>query len=270
MSDRLPLQQKRIVVTRAEAQAGVLIAGLIALGAEPIACPAIAFEPPHDFARFDQALQQLAHYDWLIFTSSNGVEAFFARYQQLGLHTWPSTLKIAVVGPATAKALAKHGHSAARMPEEYVAEALAETLGELHGQRILLAHADIAREVLAQQLRAQGAQLDDIAVYRTVPGPNIASLLPALRSNQIDAITFSSGSTVRYLLDGLAQACGSRDEARTLLQACALLFIGPIAAQAARDEQLRVDAIAQPYTSEGLIAALQAWFAAQPDQAKQS
>jgi len=128
------------------------------------------------------------------------------------------------------------------------------------GQRILLPRADIAREALAIGLREQGARVDEIAAYRTVPGDGAPELVALLRARVIDAITFTSSSTVRYLLGGLAAAGLERAEARALFQHAAVVCIGPITAATAREEGLRVDAIAREYTGEGLVAALADWF----------
>jgi len=147
------------------------------------------------------------------------------------------------------------------MPSAYVAESILAEIGDLTGKRILLPRADIARATLAVGLRARGATVDEIAAYRTVPGPGARALADALRANTLDAITFTSSSTVRYLLDGLEQAGIDRAAARTLLNATAVVCIGPITAATASEQGLHVDAVAQEYTTEGVVAALIAWFA---------
>src|SRR5207244_2091042 len=129
------------------------------------------------------------------------------------------------------------------------------------GKRILLPRADIARAALAVGLRAMGAMVDVLAAYRTVPGPGARELASVLRARTLDAITFTSSSTVRYMLDGLEQAGISRAEARRLLNELAVVCIGPITAATATEQGLRVDAVAQEYTADGVVAALIDWFA---------
>jgi uroporphyrinogen-III synthase len=257
-----PLQGKRIAVTRAEGQAAGLLARLRALGAEPIASPTIAIAPPQDFAPLDTAIGRLAEYDWLIVTSANGANALLDRMAALGQGPIElAHLTIGAIGPATAEALAEQGLHASFVPSAYVAESILAEIGELAGKRILLPRADIARETLAAGLRARGAAVDEIAAYRTVPGPGARELAGLLRAGALDAITFTSSSTVRYLLDGLEQAGISRAEARALLAGAAVVCIGPITAATAAAEGLAVSAVAREYTAEGVVGALVQWFA---------
>ena len=248
-------------MTRAEEQSGELIARLRALGATPIACPAIMIAPPVDFAPLDAAITRLPEYDWLIVTSANGVRALLDRMAVLGQSAAAlARLMIGAIGPATAEALAAHGLHARFVPTAYVAEAIVEQIGDVAGRRVLLPRADIAREALAVGLRAKGAIVDEIAAYHTAPGPGAAELAGLLRDQAIDAVTFTSSSTVRYLLDGLGAAGMARPAARTLLAGAAVICIGPITAATAREEGLRVDAVAREYTTAGLVEALVAWF----------
>ena len=257
-----PLHGKRIVVTRAEEQSGGLLARLRALGAEAIACPAIAIAPPSDFAPLDAAIARLHEYDWLIVTSVNGVRALLGRMTDLGYDSRAlDQLRIGAIGPATAEALAAHGLRAHFVPREYVAEAILAEIGDVAGLRMLLPRADIARDALTVGLRARGASVDELAAYRTIPGDGARALVDRLRARAIDAITFTSSSTVRYLLDGLEAAGIDRAEARLLQADAAVVCIGPITAATAREEGLRVDAVAREYTIDGLVAALVEWFA---------
>jgi uroporphyrinogen-III synthase len=256
-----PLEGKRIVVTRPEAQSADLVARLRALGAQPIVCPAIAIAPPADYAPLDAAIARLAGYDWLLVTSANGVRALLGRMAALGRDIAPlRQLRIGAIGPATAQALAEHGLRAGFVPSAYVAEAILDEIGDVAGKRILLPRADIAREALAVGLRARGAAVDELAAYRTVPGDGAPALAERLRSRAIDAVTFTSSSTVRYLLDGLAAGGLGRPAARDLLCHTAIVCIGPITAATAHDEGLRVDMVAREYTGEGLVEALVEWF----------
>jgi uroporphyrinogen III methyltransferase/synthase len=260
MSHR-PLEGKRIVVTRPEAQSAELVARLRALGAEPIVCPAIAIAPPADYALLDAAIARLEQYDWLLVTSANGVRALLRRMAALGRDIAPlQKLQIGAIGPATAEALAEHGLGVGFVPSAYVAEAILDEIGDVAGKRILLPRADIAREMLAIGLRERGAAVDEIAAYRTVPGEGAPELVARLQAGTIDAITFTSSSTVRYLLDGLAAGGVERPAACKLIARAAVVCIGPITATTAGAEGLRVDAVARTYTGEGLVEALVEWF----------
>jgi uroporphyrinogen III methyltransferase/synthase len=232
------LAGRRIVITRPEPDARRLAERLRALGATPIVVPAIRIEftdPPE----LDDALARIAGYHWVIFTSRNGVEAVFRRTRSI------AGPRVAAIGPATAQALRQHGVEADLMPPEYVAEAVLDALGDVAGRRCLLPRADIAREALAAGLVARGAVVDEIAAYRTRP---LAERRADLGT--VDAVTFTSSSTVRGFLAGGPVPAGAR-----------VVCIGPITADTARSCGLAVSAVAQEYTEDGLIAALQAAFA---------
>src|SRR5215212_8627422 len=264
-----PLRGKRIAVTRAEEQSAGLLARLQALGATTVVCPAIMIAPPDDFAALDAAINRLDQYDWLIVTSANGVRSLLDRMAVLDRSSAElAHLTIGAIGPATADALAGYGLHAGFIPSAYVAEAILAEIGDMAGQRILLPRADIARATLAVGLRAMGAMVDEIAAYRTLPGSGARELVGVLRAKALDAITFTSSSTVRYLLDGLEQAGISRDDARMLLNTTAVVCIGPITAATAGEHGLRVDAVAHEYTADGVVDALVEWFAQPISQTK--
>jgi len=245
----------RVVVTRPENQAGELCDRLRAVGAEPVMFPVIAIAEPEAGGALDQAIARLAEYGWVIFTSVNGVEHFWRRLENAGVHGRtplnptgfsPFQGKVAAIGPATAEALRQRGVTVDLMPAEYRAEAILEEIGRVAGQRILLPRADIARPALADGLRASGAQVDEVPAYRTVRGHPPPAAFEALRAG-VDVITFTSSSTVRnfmVLTDGL-------DYGYPLI-AC----IGPVTADTARELGLSVDVMAQEYTIHGLIEAL--------------
>jgi uroporphyrinogen-III synthase len=256
-----PLAGKRIVLTRPAGQSRALIDQLRALGAEEIVCPAIAIAPLADYTALDAAIRHLDSYNWAIVTSANGVHALVERMRALGADPAQlGRLRLGAIGPATAQALAKHGLRAEFMPSAYVAESILDEIGDVAGQRILLPRADIARELLAIGLRERGAQVDEIATYRTVPGDGAATLAEQLRAVAVDAITFTSSSTVRYTLDGLQQLGMTPEEAVMLVHQAAIVCIGPITAETARAAGLRVDTMAQEFTGDGLVAALVGWF----------
>lgn len=252
------LAGKRIVITRAREQSAALSDKLRQLGAEPVECAAISIAPLLDFAELDRAILDLAGYDWVIFTSVNGVEAFLARLAQLGVGVDSGALRnlnIGAIGPATAAALEKAGCKPTFVPSRYVAEAIIEQIGDVQGCRVLLPRADIARKALVHGLREKGATVDEVAAYRTVHsegGPELATLLA---HGEIDAVTFTSSSTVRYTLDSLENAV-CREQAVALLNSAALVCIGPITAATAAEQGLTVSKVAAEYTLEGLVKAL--------------
>lgn len=271
-----PLHGKHALVTRTRNQAGVLSESLLTAGAIPIELPVIRIMPPDDWQPLDRALRAFARgaaYDWLIFTSANGVKMVLERLHELGLE--PGVLnaaRIATIGPATAAALADYGLSAALVPAEYIAESVAEALrcdarqrdGTLAGQRILLARAAEARQVLVTELEQEGAQVDVVAAYQTLPvaqdderGREVIALL---RQQRLDIITFTSSSTVQHFMHWLSQAAPDiaislaypgKQPARPLI-AC----IGPITARTARDYGLEVGVEAREFTTAGLVEAL--------------
>ncbi len=241
------LSGRRVVVTRPEEQAEGLCSRLRALGAEPVEFPVIAIAPPEPGGPLDEALARLDSYDWLIFTSVNGVDCFWARLEAVaaGPVRAPAA-RVAAIGPATAAALRARGVRVGLMPAEYRAEALLDEIGDVAGQRILLPRADIARPVLADGLRARGAQVDEAPAYRTLPSTPPAAAFDALRAG-VDAITFTSSATVHNFV-AQAAGLGYGDP----LIAC----IGPVTAATARELGLRVDVVAKEYTMEGLVKAL--------------
>jgi len=249
--DTRPLFGKRVLVTRARPQARALSQLLRELGAEPVEFPAIAIAPPSDWSRLDQAIDRLAIYDWIIFTSANGVQAVVERIQarggELRLLEGPC---VAAIGPATAQALRDHGVRVDFVPPVYVAEEITAGIGDVRGHRILLPRADRARPALAESLREKGALVDEVVAYRTTAAPS-GDLLAILGNGKIDIVTFSSSSTVK----NLAYALGGRSPRETLdgmLVAC----IGPVTAHTARELGIRVDVVAPEHTIQGLVDAI--------------
>jgi uroporphyrinogen-III synthase len=249
-----PLAGRRVVVTRPEDQGQELCQRLLALGAEPIPFPVISIVPPEPGGALDQAIGRLAEYDWIIFTSVNGVEQFWARLAQPrpwaagdGRPALPFPGKVAAIGPKTAEALHSRGADVQLMPDEFRAEAILDQISEVEGQYILLPRADIARPALATGLRARGARVDEVTAYRTIQGQPTDTAFEALRAG-VDIVTFTSSSTVRNFLT-LTQDLDYGDP----LMVC----IGPVTAGTARELGLRVDAVAKEYTIEGLLEALE-------------
>jgi uroporphyrinogen III methyltransferase/synthase len=251
-----PLSGKRIVVTRTRKQAGVLSARLRDLGADVLELSTIRIEPPTDLREFGQLVQDAHMYDWIIFTSPNGVEAFFDLYFKLyddGREI--GAAKIAAIGPATAQRVRDYHFHVDLQPEEFVAEAIVrqfEKEGGIENLRILLARAEKARDVLPKKLSALGAIVDEGFAYRTVPETrDITGARQRLLQEGADLITFTSSSTVENFLGlGLAWPKGMK-----------IASIGPITSQTIRASGLKVDIEARRHDIDGLVDAIQNYFA---------
>jgi uroporphyrinogen-III synthase len=247
----------RVVVTRAEEQADSLSERLRGLGAIPLPYPTISFVPPDDMQPLDQALRQAMQgdYDWLILTSVNAVKAVRARLNELGysapVDMTSPPFRLAAVGPTTMAACQELlGIAPAVVPKKFVAEALAEAMGPIPGQRVLLANADIARPILQKLLQQAGATVDRVVAYCTVPATGGEDIPRLLSEGRIDAITFTSGSTIRSFIDRIGPK--GLEHARTVIIAC----IGPVAAKTAQESGLPPTIVASTYTEEGLVEAL--------------
>jgi uroporphyrinogen-III synthase/uroporphyrinogen III methyltransferase/synthase len=228
----LALAGRRVLVTRAAHQAGKLSNGLRALGAEPVEVPVLEIRPPADLAPLDDALRSVDTYDWLILTSANTVRVLVERAAALDvpLVVGPR-LKVAAVGEATATAARQAGLPVAVVPETYVAEALVESLAGLSaGRKILLARAEIARDVIPDALRAAGAQVDVVDAYRNVMPAAAPELLRAALKKGIDAATFTSSSSVTHFADA-ARAAGIAFP----FAGVRAVSIGPITSRTLRD-----------------------------------
>ena len=264
--EKRPLFGRRVVVTRARAQAGELSAELEGLGAEVREFPTIEVTRPEDFGPLDGAIRDLDSFDWLVFTSVNGVAAFLARLRHHGLdlRAVPRGAKLAAIGPATAGALEAVGLRVDVVPEEFRAEALIDAIrdGSLAGKRVLIPRAKVAREVLPEKLRDRGAQVVVPPAYEAVPSSEGKEALAAeLEAGGIDCVTFTASSTV----ENFVGAFGVEGAAR-LLAAARVVCIGPITADTARGFGLRVDAEAKEYTIPGLVEAVVGLLAPDPAQ----
>jgi uroporphyrinogen III methyltransferase/synthase len=252
--DNRPLFGRRILVTRAPHQVGALSRLLLERGARPIELPAIAIEKTPSRG-LDDALAKLDSYHWLIFTSSNGVEAFFERLYELKRDARAlSGLKIGAIGPATAKALEERGITADYVPKVYSSEGLVTGLKNqsVGGRRFLLPRADIVDEELANGLTELGAEVHEIAAYRTVPQPQaMAQARELISSGKIDVITFTSSSTVANLVSVFKKLPAIKAKV-----AC----IGPKTAEAAAEAGLKVDIVAKEHTIAALVAAVEDYF----------
>ncbi|MGG6313527.1 uroporphyrinogen-III C-methyltransferase [Paenibacillus macerans] len=264
-AESLPLFGKRILVTRTRSQASELVRGIEELGGEPYEFPVIDIVMPegNDLSDTDMSLERLERYDWVFFTSVNGVEYFFRHLQRLGkdvrgLHQ----ARIAAVGPATQAALRERGIAAEGLPGSFQAEGLMAAFGPelLAGQQVLLPRGDLARAWLPEALRERGLAVTEAMMYRTVPaGEADDELLKMLEKGRIHVVTFTSSSTVTNLLAALA-GMGVADPAAAL-QGTEIACIGPVTAKTAAAAGLKVSILAEEATIDSLIRALCDWKA---------
>ena len=243
---------KRVLVTRAAHQAGKLSDGLRARGFEAVEVPVLEIQPPASFAALDAVLRQIDTYDWLIVTSANTVRALVERASVLGIDLQKVKQPTAAVGEATAKAARKAGFNVAVVPESYVAESLAAALsGRVAKKKILLARAEITRDVIPDMLRASGAVVVEAEAYRNaIPAAASGQLRRALDKG-IDAATFTSSSSVTHL--AAAATAAGLDFPFTGVKA---VSIGPITSQTLRESGWAPAAEAMPSDIPGLIDAL--------------
>lgn len=242
----------RIAVTRAAEQAEELAQALRNRGAEVVATPLIRISSRIDEDEVRAAIEQLDDYDWIVFTSVNGVDLFVQALQRAGQEIRIAA-GVACVGPATAAAAVRHGLVPSVIPDEYVGRAIADALAErvqLDGLRILLARAEGGNADLPERLRAGGASVADLKLYRTGPDADGArALRTELDEEALDLITFTSGSTIRYF----KELVGRPGRARVAV-------IGPVTAEAAQSAGIDVDIVAVPHTTEGMVEAIAGYF----------
>jgi hydroxymethylbilane synthase len=250
------LEGRRVVVTRARAEAEPLCERLAALGAIPICAPAIKIEPVDDLHPLDDAIAGIAAFDWVVFTSTEAVEIFRQRWTRAG--KTPADLrgvKVAAVGPVTARALAAWGAQPDFVPDEFAGDALAEGLGIVAGHRLLLPRAEIARHETVEIFERRGATVVVLPIYRTVAAEIDATVIEDIRRG-VDAVLFTSGSTVQHFMNNMRQ----HDPGFGFPAHARIICIGPVTAGAAREAGLRVDSVAQVHTTEGLVDSLVGMF----------
>lgn len=258
--DTRPLFGKRVLVTRTREQASGAASMLRDRGAEPVVMPTIEIHPPSDPAPMQRAIAALSSYGWVAFTSANGVDRTWREIERQGRDARAfGAAKIAAIGPGTAQALEAHGLRADLVAKEFRGEGLADALlAQMRPkERVLVARAKDAREVLPDTLRAKGHEVDVVPVYETrkPDAASIERLAGLLERGEIDAVTFTSSSTVTNLCDLLG------DRAAALLSSAKVASIGPITSETAKKRGLTVDVTADEYTIPGLLAALERAFA---------
>ncbi len=257
---RRPLFGRTVLVTRPLGQAEDLSAALLELGADVLAQPAIEISPPHDVAAVDRAVERLAEFDWLVFSSANGVRYFFERLLANGDLRALGGVRLAAIGPGTAEALARFHLRPDVLPDTYRAEALAEALVPfVNGRRILLIRASRGREVLAEQLAASGGVVEQVVAYRSTDIATAdAEVTIAIDAGRIDWITVTSSAIAR----SLANMFGQR------LRSSRLVSISPLTTETLGGLGYAVAAEASQYTMAGVVGAIVRAESASPKRAK--
>jgi len=258
-----PLLGRCIMITRPRIQSGSFVRGLEELGSEVIECPTIEIIPPESYVPLDRTIQALEEYDWIVFTSVNGVKEFLNRLQYLGKDSAAlEGIRLAAIGPETAREIASHGIQVEFVPADYRAEGVLHGLNpaEVEGKRFLLPRAATARDILPRTLKEWGAEVDVVQAYRTVPAKGSAAILSGvLAENKVDMVTFTSSSTVKHFIDLLSPVNLGK-----FCKAVAVACIGPITKGTAESNKIRVDVLAKEYTVSGLIEAIVEYFSNGP------
>jgi uroporphyrinogen III methyltransferase/synthase len=249
--EKLPLFGRRIVVTRARDQAEALGGALRTLGSDVIEMPAIEIVPPTDYGPLDRAIAELGSYDWLIFTSANGVRYFIERLDQSRQDLRALRGRICAIGDATRSTIAALHLKVDLIGEAFVAESLVEAFRtiDLSGKRVLLPRAAVARDVLPQELRERGARVDVVEAYRTVAPEGLSKQADAAfgSGRKPDWITFTSSSTVQNFV---------RVAGADVLRGVQVASIGPVTSETAKKLGIEICIEAKVFTSDGLLAAI--------------
>lgn len=257
--DQRPLFGKKIVITRARAQASNLVSRLSELGAHCIEIPTIKIVPPDDLSILQQAITGVEQYDWLVFTSVNGVKYFFDTLFDMGRDVRIlGHLKFACIGPVTRERLADYGIISDILPETYRAESVVDAFStvDIKDKKVLLPRAEKARTILPEELKKMGALVDEITAYEThLDAQEKEQLISLLKTDQIDAVTFTSSSTVTNFMELLK----SENMDKTL-DNITFASIGPITSDTARSLGIDIDIEANPYTIDGLVDALLTFY----------
>jgi uroporphyrinogen III methyltransferase/synthase len=260
--DTRPLFGKRVLVTRARSQASKLVKQLEDLGAEVLEYPTIEIVPVRDPEPLDEALRNVAKYDWMMFTSSNAVRGIAARMKSLGIDSRAlAHLKFGVNGPSTARALVEIGINADAIPDQYLASAMVELLKTegITPKNVLFPRSEIGRETLASGLRELGSNVDEVVAYSTESPNDTGDLARAAYEEGVDFTTFTSSSTVRNLVDLLG---GSPD----LINTSKTVIIGPITADTAKELNVNNNIEADQQSIPGIVKAILAYVASSEKQ----
>jgi len=254
------LKGKRILITRARSQALSLSQRIESLGGEVVEFPTIEIKPPASYESLDEAIKQITSYDWLIFTSVNGVEQFLSRFEKLGKNIANlAGIEVGAIGPETAKRLTAAQIRLSLVPKQYQAEGILEELlsKNLFGKRVLIPRAAKARDILPETLRQRGARVEVVEAYQTVPPQtDVAAVHKLLRDGKIDVITFTSSSTAT----NFAAMLHDHDLPR-LLSRMVIACIGPITKKTVEDLGMRSEIVSEEFTIPGLVNAMVDYFA---------
>jgi uroporphyrinogen-III synthase len=257
-----PLRGRRIVLTRPPAQSGDFEERVRALGGEPVATAAIEIVGPESWTIADAALRRVGTYDWLAFTSANAVRMLVDRADAIGVpRDELRSRRLAVVGPATASVVRTTLRPPDFAPTVNTAEMLGEEITDVDNTRVLLPRGNLADDTLPAALRARGAFVDEVVVYRTVPGPGITAIVAGVRESAVDALLFASASAVRFVADALVADTASTGLRRQRWPVAACL--GPVTASAARACGFQSVIVADDATQNELIDAVARWFGAE-------
>lgn len=253
------LRGKRILVTRARSQALSLAQRIESLGGEVVEFPTIEIRSPESYGPLDRAINQIESYDWLIFTSVNGVEQFLNRFEKLGKNIANlAGIEVGAIGPETARRLTAAQIEPTFVPKQYQAEGILEGLisETVLGKRILIPRAAKARDILPETLRRWGARVDVVEAYQTVlPQVDVSALCRLLREGTIDMITFTSSSTAT----NFAVMLRDQDLPR-LLSRAVVACIGPITRKTVEDLGMRPEIVSEEFTIPGLVRAMVDYF----------
>ena len=256
-----PLSGRSVIVTRTLSQAHALAEPLQALGAEVLACPVLETVEPEDWTPVDAAIVDLASYDWVVLTSTNGVDRFLKRFKVAG-GSREAILgaNYAAVGSATAEKLTKHGLPPKLVPEDFRAEGLIEAfraMGAGPGWRVLIPRAEDAREVLPDTLREMGCTVDVVTVYRTQPATAEAGVVERLRVGTVDVVSFTSGAIARGFVSAIDEA---GLDASQVMSRLVVASIGPVTSETIRQLGYAVDIEASESTMGALARAIGAYY----------
>jgi len=257
--DKKPLFGKRIVITRARAQASNLVSKLSRLGAFCIEIPTIKIAPPEDITPLKEAIEHIKNYDWLVFTSVNGVKYFFKTLFDMGKDVRAlGHLKFACIGPVTRERLKDYGIISDILPETYRAESVVDAFSAtaIKGKNVLLPRARKARTILPEELTKMGASVYEVVAYDTLPDTDEKKeLISLLKNRKIDAVTFTSSSTVSNFMDLL-----DSEDKEGLLEDIVTASIGPITSETAQSLGIIPDIEAEEYTIQGVVDSLLAYY----------
>ncbi len=255
-----PLEGKRIVITRPADQADGFAGCLSKLGGVPVKFPVIAVAPPDSWAAADSAIDHMERYEWVLFTSVNGVHAFMGRVleRKRGIKEALAWVKICTVGVRTAEAVEQYGLQVDFVPGEFRAEAIVAGFQEMGaaGEKVLIPRAQIGREILPEELVRMGMKVDVVPVYKIIrPETDVSWLKTMLQNNEIDVVTFTSGSCVRNFIEILGA-----EEYKILLRGVKIACISPVTVDVARKYGLKTDIVPDNYTVDDLVDAITRFY----------